>query len=734
MHVFLLAFLCAIDSRRSPLVSLYLTTAEAAEMTYQGFGASTPGGSGGTVVHVTNLNDAGPGSLREAVSQGNRTVVFDVGGQILLQSEIYVRGAFVTIDGFTSPSPGITLKNAGLFIRGSKGAHDVIVRGIRIRNASIDGIQIKDSAYNIVIDHVSVDGATDGNLDITQGAHDVTVSWSILGQPNQTHPKSMLIKYNPSRVSLHHNIFTARERNPQVGIDDPGVSITPATETTLDMRNNVVWGWGGGYGTLVFYGAAANVMDNFYDSNGGDARDAIMVCKGDCNNTSRVGAGGDPNSFATAFVAGNVSGDGISTINNEGNLTSPVPASAVDTWEPCTAANMVRSGAGVRPLDSVDQQYVSAISLSRCTSTQSNAAPTADAGSDRTAPVGQGVTFDGSGSSDPDGDALTYSWALGDGTTATGAVVTHAYAASGLYAVTLTVSDGALSDSDTVTIAVSGASGPPCAVANLARCATASASSSWSASYDAAKATDGNGSTRWNSASGDTVGAWLALDLGAPTTFDTIVLKEAITRITGYTLQYWDGSTWQTIASGGSIGATKTQTFTPVTAEWVRLSVTSTISGGDTGTPTIAEFEVYDSVDADEPACAFANLARCATALASSIWSAGYEAVKATDGNGGTRWNSANGQTAGAWLELDFGTLETFTTIVVKEAMNRITGYRLQYWDGSGWRDIVTGSTIGASKTHTFAALTAQRVRLYVTTTVSSSDTGTPTIAEFEVY
>ena len=415
--VFLLTSLCAMESCRCPLASLYLTTAEAAVMTYQGFGASTPGGSGGTVVRVTNLNDAGPGSLREAVSQGNRTVVFDVGGQILLQSEIYVRGAFVTIDGFTAPSPGITLKNAGLFIRGSKGAHDVIVRGLRIRNASIDGIQIKDSAYNIVIDHVSIDGATDGNLDITQGAHDVTVSWSILGQPNQTHPKSMLIKYNPSRVSLHHNIFTARERNPQVGIDDPGISITPATETTLDMRNNVVWGWGGGYGTLVFYGAAANVTDNFYDSNGGDARDAVMVCKGDCNNTSRVGAGGDPNSFATAFVAGNISGDGISTINNEGNLTSPIPAPAVDTWDPCTAGHMVLSGAGVRPLDSVDQQYISAISLSRCSSIDPNAAPTANAGSDRTEPVGQGVTFDGSGSTDPDGDPLTYHWDFDDGTT-----------------------------------------------------------------------------------------------------------------------------------------------------------------------------------------------------------------------------------------------------------------------------------------------------------------------------
>jgi hypothetical protein len=80
------------------------------------------------------------------------------------------------------------------------------------------------------------------------------------------------------------------------------------------------------------------------------------------------------------------------------------------------------------------------------------------------------------------------------------------------------------------------------------------------------------------------------------------------------------------------------------------------------------------------------------------------------------------------------GALATFDTIVLKEAINRITGYHLQYWGGSTWRDIVSGSSIGATKTHTFAALTAQRVRLYVTSTVSSGSTGMPTIYEFEVY
>lgn len=197
-----------------------------------------------------------------------------------------------------------------------------------------------------------------------------------------------------------------------------------------------------------------HMSHNFYDSDGGDANDALIVCKGNCNNASWVSSGGDPNSFARAYVAGNVSGDGLSTINNEGNETNPFPAPGVNTLDTCSAAPWVVSEAGVRPLDSVDQQYISAISLSGCPTTAPNAAPTAKAGPDRTVPVGMDVTFDGSGSTDPDGDLLTYSWDFGDANTGTGAVVTQRYAAPGTYTVTLTVDDGDLSHSDTASVNV----------------------------------------------------------------------------------------------------------------------------------------------------------------------------------------------------------------------------------------------------------------------------------------
>jgi PKD repeat protein len=83
-----------------------------------------------------------------------------------------------------------------------------------------------------------------------------------------------------------------------------------------------------------------------------------------------------------------------------------------------------------------------------------NHAPTANAGGPYTGVIGIPVSMDGSASSDPDGDALTYSWDFGDTGTGTGATTSHTYAAPGVYPVTLTVSDGSLSDSDPTTATI----------------------------------------------------------------------------------------------------------------------------------------------------------------------------------------------------------------------------------------------------------------------------------------
>jgi hypothetical protein len=418
---------------------------------YQGFGAATQGGQGKPLYHVTNLNDSGPGSLRDALAQGNRYIRFEVAGEILLQSRLYIRGANVTVDGFTAPSPGITLKNYGPFIHGSNGAHDIIVRGIRVRNTvqDRDGIQVAYGAYNVVIDHVSVQGGGDGNLDITEDSHDVTVSWSILAKPAGTE-KNMLIKYNPSRITLHHNIFlNAMQRNPQVRIDDAG---TPAKETTIDMRNNLVWGWAGGYGTLIWYGPWANVVDNFYSAAGGDPTRALEVSNG-----------------ARAYVADNISNDGLTNhINAMGTQGVPFPAPLVDTTDACTAALMAFTDAGVRPLDAVDTQHLSAIALPSCATPipppPTNHSPAVNAGPDIVITLPASATLDGTVTDDglpkPLGTvATTWTKLSGPSGTVTFANAsaidtTASFTAAGTYVLRLTASDGALSSSDDVTVVV----------------------------------------------------------------------------------------------------------------------------------------------------------------------------------------------------------------------------------------------------------------------------------------
>ena len=358
--------LCATASFFFVLGWIHCEGASSPFPTIQGFGAKTRGGNGRAIVHVTNLNDAGPGSLREAVSRGNRTVVFDLGGEITVGNKyIEVLGAFVTIDGSTAPAPGITIKNGGIRISGNKGAHDVIVRSIRIRNAPADGVQVFSEAYNVVVDHVAIHGSGDGNLDITHGSRDVTVSWSIFAEPLSK--KSMLIKNNPARITLHHNIFVkGQTRNPQVSIDQ---AVTAGNDITLDMWNNLIFDWGAGYGTLIRNRARASIVNNFYSSNGGDKEDALIICSGaDVNpKHARECSGGDTRNHARVYLRGNFSADNLSRdINAAGNEVNPFPASYSPTQDACAAAQDAFANAGVRPLDAIDRNALSGVRLASC--------------------------------------------------------------------------------------------------------------------------------------------------------------------------------------------------------------------------------------------------------------------------------------------------------------------------------------------------------------------------------
>ncbi|RYD48626.1 MAG: hypothetical protein EOP85_03190, partial [Verrucomicrobiaceae bacterium] len=118
----------------------------------------------------------------------------------------------------------------------------------------------------------------------------------------------------------------------------------------------------------------------------------------------------------------------------------------------------------------------------------------------------------------------------------------------------------------------------------------ATASSSWaSGGYGANLANDASLDTRWNAADGTSGNQWLEIDFGSPKTFNKTIIKEAFARITSYQIQYWNGTTWVSCATGTTAGVLKTDTFAEITASKVRLYINS-ISADSV---SIHEFEVY---------------------------------------------------------------------------------------------------------------------------------------------
>lgn len=131
----------------------------------EGFGRWSLGGRGGQVLHVTSLEDAGPGSLREAVeAKGPRTVVFDVAGTIRLKSPLKIRNPRITLAGQTAPGEGVTLRDQPLVIE----ADDVVIRYIRSRLG--DESKTQDDAVSvtggrrIILDHLSASWSVDETL------------------------------------------------------------------------------------------------------------------------------------------------------------------------------------------------------------------------------------------------------------------------------------------------------------------------------------------------------------------------------------------------------------------------------------------------------------------------------------------------------------------------------------------------------------------------------------------
>lgn len=240
--------------------------------TAEGSGRFATGGRGGDVYEVTNLSNSGPGSIVDAVSSGNRTIVFRVSGTIEMGDIILSPKSNTTIAGQTAPGDGICIKGR-IYI---SAVSNVVIRYLMVRvdagaaNSSGDAIDI-DKGTNIIIDHVSASYARDEGISCQEESNKVTVQWCILseGLTYENHSYGSLVRGDfGDEKTYHHNLYAHNNgRNPRPG----NYTATSSDPEGLhfDFRNNVVYNWKGsqpGYNADITTTSRYNFIGNFYIS------------------------------------------------------------------------------------------------------------------------------------------------------------------------------------------------------------------------------------------------------------------------------------------------------------------------------------------------------------------------------------------------------------------------------------------------------------------------------------
>jgi hypothetical protein len=246
----------------------------------EGFGKYATGGRGGKVAFVTNLNDDGEGSFRNALEKfpgEPLTVIFKVSGIIELQSKIQIKRSDLTIAGQTAPGDGICLKNQSLILNGasSNGNHgNIIIRFIRSRpggtlKTGLYGYDM-ENCHDVIVDHCSFSWANE-ECAAMYDTKNVTVQWCIVseGLYEAGHAKghrSYGGVWGGQYSSYHHNLI-AHQNSRAVRFDGARAHDTMAV---IDYRNNVIYNWGnpnacyGGEVNIAGGVSQINIVNNYY--------------------------------------------------------------------------------------------------------------------------------------------------------------------------------------------------------------------------------------------------------------------------------------------------------------------------------------------------------------------------------------------------------------------------------------------------------------------------------------
>lgn len=311
----------------------------------EGHGRYVTGGRGKTIVHVTNLNDKGEGSFRQAVSSSNRIVVFDVAGVIPLASDLTMKDN-ITVLGQTAPSPGITIRYYTIRPGGNN-----IIRFIRFRRGEEKNVNDGADATwqrnknNIILDHCSFSWSIDEIASFYDNRN-FTMQWCTIGEAlaNPGHSKgehSYGGIWGGKDASFHHNFLChMQNRVPRFcgarynweGYDKTKYANAIQAEI-VDLRNCVMYNWGNGNGCYGGTGGGnVNLINNYYKAgpattnktrvtqvsvaNSGNAEgsDFMGYCSRYFINGNYVAAAKKPENYDWKGV---IYDSGTSTINNE---------------------------------------------------------------------------------------------------------------------------------------------------------------------------------------------------------------------------------------------------------------------------------------------------------------------------------------------------------------------------------------------------------------------------------
>jgi len=309
-----------------------------------GFGAYVTGGRGGSVYHVTNLNDSGVGSFRDAVSAPNRIVVFDVSGIINIKTAVSIKSN-ITIAGQTAPGEGIAI-HGGKLSTGKQ--HNIIIRYLRIRPGENTASK-KDNALNlynsrdVIVDHCSVELAPWNNFggssdDANYRITGVTVQNSLIANPIGQQFGAHIESLQGTWAWYYNAFINTHNRNPLDKINDVFV-------------NNILYNFEAGYTTHTSSHFKHDIVNNYfvYGPKGKNPwfqvdKNQSIYASGNMIDTNRDGV---LNGSSTNIYYYQGEGEILTKPWSEETTKNPIYSAA-------TAWRLVNSQSGVLPYDDID--------------------------------------------------------------------------------------------------------------------------------------------------------------------------------------------------------------------------------------------------------------------------------------------------------------------------------------------------------------------------------------------